>query len=460
MNNDIKDLMLAKKEEKQLSDITNSLINSIKESMIKEIAKSVYKYLGIEINEFNTDRLEELNATIFMSKDNIRGISGVIVGDDKTHLTCGSLYPIYYYIEEFKKGKRDNKAENTNLSYEDKDDIIYEYEFIPYKKIGNILLDKVDEENFQPNSVPFLGEQSFNHVVCRAIAIDNPEIKRRGLEEKHVYIVYDNKKIELTCVFDKFIENLNQICDDIVIIDDVYEVSDVKWKTAHSKELGIIAYANQFNDNNYYIQAIHFTGKDAFNDSISEIENKYKIRSEIMDDSFSSQAVINNEFDYSNVVPTIEAISYLVQYCDQMNKQLTKLVEEDEEKNKQFKSEYKDYMYKKSYGQEFQVYIKEKSYNNITCNDYESFSSAVKGGNLNQVTGLDIKLCMDFLRGKEEKLEEHENLFTIIFNPYDIKFARKSNYNDPNMNKVEEQINSILKQLPVANSIFCNKQNQ
>ena len=117
-------------------------------------------------------------------------------------------------------------------------------------------------------------------------------------------------------------------------------------------------------------------------------------------------------------------------------------------------------MYKKSYGQEFQVYIKEKSYNNITCNDYESFSSAVKGGNLNQVTGLDIKLCMDFLRGKEEKLEEHENLFTIIFNPYDIKFARKSNYNDPNMNKVEEQINSILKQFPVANSIFCNKQNQ
>ena len=86
-----------------------------------------------------------------------------------------------------------------------------------------------------------------------------------------------------------------------------------------------------------------------------------------MDDSFSSQAVINNEYDYSNIVPTVEAIAYLVQYCDQMNKQLTKLVEEDKEKNKQFKSEYKEYMYKKSYGQEFQVYIREKSYNNITC---------------------------------------------------------------------------------------------
>lgn len=176
-----------------------------------------------------------------------------------------------------------------------------------------------------------------------------------------------------------------------------------------------------------------------------------------MDDIFSSQAVINNEFDYSNVVPTIEAISYLVQYCDQMNKQLTKLVEADEEKNKQFKSEYKDYMYKKSYEQEFEIYIKEKSYNNITCKDFELFSSAVRGGHLNQVTELNITLCMNFFRGKKENLEEHENLFTIIFNPYDIKFCRKSNHNDPNMNQIEEQINTILKQFPVANSIFCNK---
>lgn len=177
-----------------------------------------------------------------------------------------------------------------------------------------------------------------------------------------------------------------------------------------------------------------------------------------MDDIFLSPAVINNEFDYSNIVPTVEAIAYLVQYCDQMNKQLTLLIEEDEEKNKQFKDEYKDYMYKKSYSQEFQVYIKEKSYNNITCKDYESFASAVKDGNLNQVTGLDIKLRMDFERGKGNNCEKHENSFTIIFKPYEITFARKSNHNDSNMNKIEEQINSILKKFPVANSIFCNKQ--
>ena len=177
-----------------------------------------------------------------------------------------------------------------------------------------------------------------------------------------------------------------------------------------------------------------------------------------MNDNFPSQTVINNKFDYSNVVPTIDAISYLVQYCDQKNKQLTKLVEEDEEKNKQFKFEYKNYMYKKSYGQGLQIYIKDKSYNNITCKDYETFISAVKNGNLNNVSTLDIKLCMDFYRGKSENYDDHENSFTIVFNPYDITFTRKSNYNDPTMDKIEEQINAILKQFPVVNSIFCNKQ--
>lgn len=178
-----------------------------------------------------------------------------------------------------------------------------------------------------------------------------------------------------------------------------------------------------------------------------------------MDDSFLSQTVINNEFDYSNIVPTIEAVSYLVQYCDQMNKQLTKLVENDEEKNKKFKLEYKNYIYKKIYSQGLEVYIREKSYNNITCKDYESFTSAVSDGNLNNVNGLDIRLCLDFERGQENNYDKHENSFSIIFKPYEIIFARKSNHNDPNMDKIEEQINSILKKFPVANSIFCNKQN-
>lgn len=182
--------------------------------------------------------------------------------------------------------------------------------------------------------------------------------------------------------------------------------------------------------------------------------------SDIMGEDMIIQGVINNEFDYSNIVPTIEAVSYLVQYCDQLNKQLEKLVLEDEEKNKQYKLEFKDYMYKKSFGQGLHIYIKEKSHNNITCKDYESFLSAVNNGNLNNVNGINIDLSLDFDRGKIGKLDKHENLFSVIFNPYDIVFARKSNHNDPNMNKIEDMINSILKKFPVANSIFCNKQDK
>ncbi len=178
-----------------------------------------------------------------------------------------------------------------------------------------------------------------------------------------------------------------------------------------------------------------------------------------MDDSFTSKVVVNNEYDYSNILPTVEAISYLVKYCDEMNKHLKRLVEVDEEKNKQFKPEYKEFMYKKSYGQQFEILIREKSYNNITCKDYSQFMSAVNGGNLNRVSGMDIKLCMDFHRGKGDHTEEHENSFLITFKPYEITFIRKSNHNDPNMNQVEQQIKDILNKFPVANCIFCNKQN-
>ncbi len=177
----------------------------------------------------------------------------------------------------------------------------------------------------------------------------------------------------------------------------------------------------------------------------------------VMNYNSVEQGVINNEFDYSNIVPTVDAVSYLVKYCEDILNQFLKLVEEDEEKNKQFKDEYKDYMYKKTYFQSLEIYIREKSYNNITCKDYNTFISAVKDGNLKNVNSLEIKLHLNFERGKGHDLDKHENKFTIIFNPYDIKFARISNHNDDNMSRIENQINSILKQFPVANSIFCSK---
>lgn len=175
-----------------------------------------------------------------------------------------------------------------------------------------------------------------------------------------------------------------------------------------------------------------------------------------MDDNFTSQAIINNEFNYSSVIPTIEAISYLINYLYNKYVEFNNLVIRDEEKNKPFKLEYKDFQYKKSYGQLFEVYIVEKTYHNITCKDYDTFLSAVKDGNLKNINSLTVKMCLDFFRGKDNNLVEHENSYVINFKPFGTIFARKSNFNDDMMNNLENDINNILKQFPALDCIFSN----
>jgi hypothetical protein len=178
-----------------------------------------------------------------------------------------------------------------------------------------------------------------------------------------------------------------------------------------------------------------------------------------MNNIFNEEKVLvtNNEFDYSNSVPTIEYVTYLVQYCDNIYKHFLSLIEEDKKRNEKFKDEYKNYNYKKSFREEFEIYIKLKSYNNITCNDFNSFKTAIEDGNLNNVNGIDIKLNLSYERGKGKDLIKHENSFSIIFNPYNIVFARKSSHNEPEMNQIENNINEILKKFPVVNTIFCTK---
>lgn len=173
------------------------------------------------------------------------------------------------------------------------------------------------------------------------------------------------------------------------------------------------------------------------------------------------KGIVNNEFDYSNIIVTSSLVAHLVKYLDQIYNNFQELIQEDEEKNKRFKPEYKEYKYKKMYRDDLEIAIYSKLYNNhIMCNDYETFKSAIDDGNLNNVRKLDINLYLNFKRGKGNDLDEHKNEFIISFEPYDIRFIRKSNHNDANMNKLEEQINAILSNFPTANTIFCNKENK
>ncbi len=72
----------------------------------KAIAKKVYKDLGFEAEEFETEKIGE-NADIFYLNYNQREIGGIIIGDDGSYHICGTIHPIKYYIEEFQKGIRD-----------------------------------------------------------------------------------------------------------------------------------------------------------------------------------------------------------------------------------------------------------------------------------------------------------------------------------------------------------------
>lgn len=167
--------------------------------------------------------------------------------------------------------------------------------------------------------------------------------------------------------------------------------------------------------------------------------------------------VINNEYDYSNIIATIEGITYLIQYCDNVYKQFLNLMEEDKQKNEPLKYEFQNYTYKKGYYDRLDIYIREKTYNNITCKDFESFKTAVNNGNLKNITSMEIKLDLYYKRGKNDNLTDYENSFTIVFKPYEIIFARKSNHNEVNMNQIENNINEIMKKFPTANSVFCTK---
>lgn len=177
-----------------------------------------------------------------------------------------------------------------------------------------------------------------------------------------------------------------------------------------------------------------------------------------MQENMNEANIINNEYDFSNKVIDSKYLAYLIKYLDGLNKQLEKMCEEDEEKNKQFKDEYKEYQYKSTYGQGFEAYIKFDNFsNNITCKDYASFESAVNNGKIINVKGIDIKLCMDFKRGSGNNLIEHENLFKIKIEPYDITLIRKSNHNDELINQIENQIVSMMNQFQTVNTIFCSK---
>lgn len=169
---------------------------------------------------------------------------------------------------------------------------------------------------------------------------------------------------------------------------------------------------------------------------------------------------IENVYDYSNVLAIPEAIVYLVEYCYSVYVGFTKLLDDDEKKNKMLKDEDKKYEYKRNYNESFEVFVKPKMNEDLGVNyrDIWDFRGAVEAGKLHNVGGLRITFNLDFLRSSHGDLETHNNAFLITFSPYNIKFYRKGNFRDTNMDQIEQGIiNTFALKFPEGNSIFCYK---
>ncbi len=169
------------------------------------------------------------------------------------------------------------------------------------------------------------------------------------------------------------------------------------------------------------------------------------------------ELVIDNEYDYSNIVPVVDIITYIVQFCDNTYQQFMKIVDEEMVKNEKLKYEFKEYRYKKHFSQKFEVNVRGKNFEHITYKNYSSYIEALNNNRITNLSSLEIRLDLNFYRGKEENLKSHENEFRILFEPYSIIFKRNSNYKDSEMDQVEKNINDIMKKFPAYNTIFYSK---
>lgn len=163
---------------------------------------------------------------------------------------------------------------------------------------------------------------------------------------------------------------------------------------------------------------------------------------------------IQNQHNYSTIIPTGECITYLVQYCADEYQKFTALTEEVE-KNKEQHGEY-NYSFKKG-ASLFEIAIRGKQYSNIVCENFQEFEAAIQEKGLKDISSLEIKMHLNFKRDREEVGTEHQNEFVIIFRPYEISFSRKSNYNETMMNQIETNIDDVLRRFPSINSIFSAK---
>lgn len=96
--NNIKDLSKAINEKKK-----EMLINGSKEQ-----AKKICESIGEDINNFDVDVFENIDAVLYTPNYQQRGISGFAIADDGTYEIFGSIHALRTYIKEFEEKYKSN----------------------------------------------------------------------------------------------------------------------------------------------------------------------------------------------------------------------------------------------------------------------------------------------------------------------------------------------------------------
>ena len=80
----------------------------------KEIAKEFYDKLELTNYTLKIKRDNEINADFVWITD-MRGPSGLIIGDNGDYLFCQSMHDFNYWKEEYKKGIRTSNKTDSSL---------------------------------------------------------------------------------------------------------------------------------------------------------------------------------------------------------------------------------------------------------------------------------------------------------------------------------------------------------
>ena len=173
--------------------------------------------------------------------------------------------------------------------------------------------------------------------------------------------------------------------------------------------------------------------------------------------AFSSP--INHEYFFPNILAVREYVENLVAFCDGARRTLQKNIDEDERKNESVELSQRKYDYKKLYdgATNLRIFVYDNSGSSSNYDGESAFRAAASSGRLNDIAHLDIDLTLSFGRGIGNEIDAHKNVFSISFKPYDIKLVRDSNFSDPEMDALEEQLIKMMEDFPTAKTIFTAK---